>query len=233
MMVLEPRTDRPVAIVGSGNQGRRIACVFVAAGYNVHMYDKSIEPLQESATYINDHKEEYTLMPRISKEREPVRGENGFTEVAGHISKIDLESDTHAPFGRYKTFTDLGPAVSGAWLAVESVSENLELKVDVFAKLDGLCPQDCILASNSGCFKSSLLVEKVGAERRKRALNMHFSMPPAIRTVELMTCGETERNVLTYMEDVMGECGMLPVTARRESTGYVPFFPLTDNAMLT
>lgn len=51
--------------------------------------------------------------------------------------------------------------------------------------------------------------------------NMHFSMPPAIRMAELMTCGETEKEVLTYMEDVLGECGMLPVTARRESTGLV------------
>lgn len=220
-MVVQPRTDRPVAIIGAGPEGRRIGCVFVAAGYDVHLQDRQPEVLQEAMTYIDDHKEEHALMPRISKEREPVRGAHGFVDVAGHISKIDLESDTRAPFGRYKTFTELGPTVANAWLSVEAVAEKLDLKVAMFAELDRLCPGDCILGSNSGSFKAGLLVERVSRERRKRVCNMHFSMPPTIGMVELMTCGETEKEVLTYMEDVLGECGMLPITARQESTGYV------------
>lgn len=83
-------------------------------------------------TYIDDHKEEYTLMPRISKEREPVRGAHGFVDIVGHISKIGLESDTHAPIGRHKTFTELVPAVGNVWLAIEAVGEKLDLKVAVF-----------------------------------------------------------------------------------------------------
>lgn len=225
-MVVEPRTDRPVALIGAGVLGRRIACVFVAAGYNVHLCDITPETLQEAVTYIDDHKEEFTLMPRISKEREPVSGKAGFSEVAGHISKIDLESDTHAVFGRYKSFMEMGPTVANAWLVVEAVPEKIDLKVRIFGELDGLCPSDCIFGSNSGSYKSSLLVERVSAQRRKRMCNMHFTMPPAIRMVELMTSGETEKDVLTYMEDVLGECGMLPVTARRESTGYIPRFQL-------
>lgn len=220
-MVVEPRTDRPVAIIGAGIQGRRIGCVFVAAGYNVHMWDISPEALQDAVKYIDAHKEQFTLMPRISKEREPVGGTHGFTETRGSISKIDLEVETRAEFGKYKAFLEMGPVVANAWLVVESLPERLELKVGVFEELDRACPEDCILASNSSSYKSRMVVRDVSAERRKRTLNMHFSMPPAIRMVELMTCGETEPETMTYLEDVLGECGMLPVSARRESTGYV------------
>lgn len=218
-MVVEPRTDRPIVVVGAGASGRRVGCVFVAAGYNVHIVDTSSQALQDTVSYIDTHKEQFTLMPRISKEREPLGGPQGFTETQKSVSKIDLESDTLAPFGRYKTFTDMASGLSNAWLVIEAVPEKIDLKIEVLAEVDGLCQADCILASNSSSFKTSLLVARVSDERKKRALNMHFTLPPDIRTVELMTCGETERQVLTYLEDILGECGMLPVTARRESTG--------------
>lgn len=228
-MVVQPRTDRPVAIIGAGSSGRRVGCVFVAAGYNVHIIDTSSDALQDAVAYIDAHKEQFTLMPRISKEHEPVGGPHGFTETQKSISKIDLESDTHAPFGHYKTFSDMGPGLSNAWIIIDCVTEKLDLKIRVFTEADGLCTADCIFASTSSSFKSGMLVAGVSEERKKRALNMHFTLPPDIRTVELMTCGETQREVLTYLEDVLGECGMLPVTARRESTGYVNYLSAPDN----
>lgn len=223
-MAVKPRTDRPIAVVGAGVLGRRIGCVFVAAGYKVHIHDISTEVLDSALSYIDAHKEEFSLMPRISKEKEEISGlenekgeEKRETETA--ITKIDLESYTQAPFGSCKTFIELDAAVHDVWLVMESVPEQLDLKKDVFADLNGLTAEDCILASNSSSFKSSLMSSKVSPERRKKALNVHFTMPPSIRTVELMTNGETDPQVVTYLEDVLGECGLLPVTARRESTG--------------
>lgn len=223
-MAVKPRTDRPIAVVGAGVLGRRIGCVFVAAGYNVHIHDISTEVLDSALSFIDVHKEEFSLMPRISKEKEQIGGldnENGEekreTETA--ITKIDLESYTQAPFGSCKTFTELDAAVHDVWLVMESVPEQLGMKKAVFADLDGLTANDCILASNSSSFKSSLISSRVSSERRKKVLNVHCMMPPSIRTVELMTNGETDPQVVTDLEDVLGECGLLPVTARRESTG--------------
>ncbi|KAJ5739942.1 3-hydroxyacyl-CoA dehydrogenase-like protein LAM1 [Penicillium manginii] len=124
-----------------------------------------------------------------------------------------------APFGPCKTFTELEPAVRDVWLAVEVAPEKVELKKYILAALDTKTLSDCILAWNSSSFKSSLMSSKVSSERRKKVLNVHFTMPPSIRTVELMTNGETDPKIVTYLEDVQGECGMLPVTARRETTG--------------
>lgn len=231
-MAVKPRTDRPVAIIGGGVLGRRLACVFVAAGYNVHVRDPSTEALQGVVEYIDAHKQEYSLMPRISKDngasRESPRDEDhhadgGSTDHA--FSTVDFESYTQAPFGNYKTFTEVGPTVSNAWLVIEAIPEKLNLKIETFKELDERCPADCIIGSSSSSFKSSLLATKVSSERKSRFLNMHFTMPPMTRTVEMMTCGQTDPKIFTYLEAVMGECGLLPVTARRESTGCV-FFSL-------
>lgn len=198
--------------------GRRIGCTFVASGYNVHIRDSSPQALQGAMEYIDTHKEEYSMMPRISKEREGGKDMES-QESQTSITQVNLESYSHTPFGKYKTFEDIPPAVSNAWLVIEAIPEKLELKTDLFAELDANAPPDCILASNSSSFKSSLMISKVSNERRKKVLNIHYSVLPAIRTVELMTDGETDPTIFPYLEDVLGECGLLPVTARRESTG--------------
>lgn len=220
-MAVKPRTDRPVAVIGTGVMGRRIGCIFVAAGYHVHIMDISGEALEGAVQYIDVHKQEFSLMPRISKEKEIISGDAEKGETDASITKIDIESYTHAPFGNYKTFLDMGPAVSNAWLAIEAVPEKLDLKTEVIAGMDSLAPRDCILGSNSSSFRSGSMVGNMPLERRKRFLNTHCALPPSIRTVELMTCGETDSDVIQYLETVFGECGMLPVTSRRESTGYV------------
>lgn len=237
-MAVKPRTDRPVAIIGGGVLGRRIGCVFVAAGYNVHVRDPSTAALQGVVDYIDAHKQEYSLMPRISKDKgssrdaDETHNDNQIVDAGlcdTGVSTVDFESYTQAPFGNYKTFTEIGPAVSNAWLVIEAIPEKLDLKIETFRELDERCPADCIIGSNSSSFKSSLMASKVSSERKKRFLNIHFTMPPMIRTVEMMTCGETDPQIFSYLEDVMGECGLLPVTARRESTGCVitsPSFPL-------
>ncbi|KAJ5733845.1 Dehydrogenase multihelical [Penicillium malachiteum] len=223
-MAVKPRTDRPVAVIGGGVLGRRIACVFVAAGYHVHILDNSAEALKTAIEYIDAHKEEYSMMPRICKETESSSGEPENVDEKGSQSstpKVDLESYTHAPFGNYKPFTEMEPTISNAWLAIEAVPEKLDLKIDIFAEMDAAAPADCIFGTNTSSFKSSLMVSKVSPERRKRMLNIHFAMLPAVRTVELMTDGETDSEIFPYLEDVLGECGMLPATARCESTGFI------------
>jgi 3-hydroxyacyl-CoA dehydrogenase len=150
---------------------------------------------------------------------ESTSADGGLTDTA--FSTVDFVSYTQAPFGNYKTFTEVGPTVSNAWLVIEAIPEKLDLKIETFRELDEKCPADCIIGSNSSSFKSSLMGTKLSSERKRRFLNIHFTMPPTIRTVEMMTCGQTDPKIFSYLEDVMGECGLLPVTARRESTGCV------------
>ncbi|KAF9887013.1 hypothetical protein FE257_010629 [Aspergillus nanangensis] len=183
---------RPIVVLGAGVLGRRIASVFVAGGYTVHIRDPSAPALQAASEYIDAHREDFTVYTPLQP-----------------------------PSGTFDIFTDIPPAVKDAWLVVEAVPEKLPLKISTFAEVDRHAPADCIIASNSSSFKSRLMVDEVSDDRKKKVLNMHFTMPPAIRTVELMTDGETESELFPMLSQVLKECGTVPVTARRESTGFI------------
>jgi 3-hydroxyacyl-CoA dehydrogenase len=184
---------RPVLVLGAGVLGRRIACILSAGGYNVHIRDPSIPALEESIAYVKSHSKEY----------------------AEHL---DCSSPRRV-IGKVLPFTDLEAAVKDAWLVIEAVPEKLHLKIEIFGELDRLAPADCIFGSNSSSYKSNLMLDKVSTQRRKLILNVHFSMPPKIRTVELMTDGYTSPAVLDFVRNALEDCAMLPVIARKESTG--------------
>ncbi|CAK46035.1 hypothetical protein CBS115989_8583 [Aspergillus niger] len=187
-----PIGSRPLALLGAGVLGRRIACVFAAAGYNVNLYDPSLSAQQAALDYVTQNLKTYSKFSKGNRR-----------------------------FGHCRAFSDLESTVSDAWLVIEAVPEHLQMKIDVMGELDKLAPVDCILASNSSSFKSRFMLEKVGGHRRPLVCNMHFYMPPEKRVVELMTDGETWPEVFPFLTRVLEDVGMVPVTARRESTGFV------------
>jgi hypothetical protein len=71
----------------------------VTAGYNVHIHDIVARVLDDAVLYVEAHKEGFSLMPRISKEKENIGGveTEGETqrETQTAITKIDLESYSH------------------------------------------------------------------------------------------------------------------------------------------
>lgn len=184
--------SRPVVVLGCGVLGRRIACSFVAGGYNVNVRDPSPDARQAALEFIDKTKEEYTKYTKPS--------------VPGK-------------FGSYASYEDIESAVKDAWLVIEAVPEKLELKIETFGLLDKFAPKDCILGSNSSSYRSSLMLDKVSTERRKWVCNVHYTMPMDVRTVELMTDGVTEPAIFPFLTEVLEQCGMLPATARKESTG--------------
>ncbi|KAK4446743.1 YWTD domain-containing protein [Podospora aff. communis PSN243] len=187
-------TTRPIAILGAGVLGRRIATVFVAGGYNVHIRDPSPSARSDALAFIAAN--------------------------AAHFAS-ELNPTKSIPPGSYSAYEDIASAVKNAWLVIEAVPEKLDLKVEIFEELDRKAPRDCILGSNSSSFRSGLMVGRVGEERRGVVCNVHFTMPPGIRTVELMTDGETEEGVLEFLRGVLEGCGMVVAVARRESTGFI------------
>lgn len=121
--------------------------------------------------------------------------------------------------GRFTAGDDLAAALSDAWLVVEAVPEKLELKRQIFADLDRLAPADALLASNSSSFASSEFIGGVG--NPERVLNMHFYMPPAVRSVELMSCGRTDPAILDLLMAELPKYALAPHLVRKESTGFI------------
>jgi len=184
---------RPIIVLGAGVLGCRIASVLLAGGHLVNLRDPSADALTAAGKFIESHRDEFRAI------------------VPAPSSKS----------GNYRLLEDLSTSVQNAWLVIECVPERLELKISTFGEVDRYAPGDCIIASNSSSYKSRQMLDDVRPARRERVLNMHFTMPPAIRTVELMTDGETLPELFPQLSELLRECGMIPVTAQVESTGFI------------
>ena len=184
--------DRPVAILGGGVLGRRIACMWAAGGWNVNIRDPSAEQRTAALHYVENNINEY---PNIT----------GIRKVAGTV----------------QAFEKLEDAVQNAWTVIEAVPEKLQLKINTFAELEERTRLDCLLCSNSSSYKSSEMLEKVKPETCRRIFNTHYMMPPQSRVVELMTDGQTYPEIFPFYVERLKEVGFLPIVARKESTGFV------------
>jgi 3-hydroxyacyl-CoA dehydrogenase len=123
--------------------------------------------------------------------------------------------------GTAVAFEHMSDAVANAWLVIDAVPEEVHLKIDIFAELAVLTPDDCILASNSSSYKTSKVFDKVSAATKTRILNMHYYMPPQCMIVELITDGYTEERIFPFMVERSREAATLPYVARKESTGFI------------
>lgn len=183
-------SDRPLAILGAGVLGQRIACVWTASGYDVNIYDPNQAQADKAREYVETNAATY-----------PTRTKS--TEL-----------------GQLRTMTDLADTVKKAWLVIEAVPEKLQLKIDIFGQIAQLAPQDAILATNSSSYKSSEMLAKTGSSK-SRVINMHYTMPPQVKLVELMTDGETQDEIFPFLEDKLKDVGMIPIRAYKESSGFV------------
>lgn len=121
--------------------------------------------------------------------------------------------------GHVTTAATLEEALEDSWLVIEALPEKWDLKTDIFGQLDQLAPADTILATNSSSFPSSQIISKV--KKKNRVLNTHFMMPPDKRAVELMSCGETDPNLIEDLARYFKEVGLSPYIARKESLGFI------------
>ncbi|MBT1004243.1 3-hydroxyacyl-CoA dehydrogenase family protein [Paenarthrobacter sp. DKR-5] len=124
-----------------------------------------------------------------------------------------------APAGELTTSDDLAAALRGAWLVVEAVPEKLELKKKIFADLDRLAEPDAILASNSSSFATAEFMD--GVNSPERVLNMHFYMPPAARSVELMSSTSTDPRIFDLLTAELPRYALVPHLVREQSTGFI------------
>ncbi|MFT4102924.1 MAG: 3-hydroxyacyl-CoA dehydrogenase family protein [Burkholderiaceae bacterium] len=122
---------RPIAVLGAGTLGRRIALMMATRGAEVRLYARSAATRDAGVAYAREQ------LPAVLA-RLP-------GSTAGTIVGVD----------------NLAAALEGAWLVFESVPEQLELKKAIFAQVDALAEPDAILASNSSSYASSEFASSV------------------------------------------------------------------------
>ncbi|NOH10874.1 MAG: 3-hydroxybutyryl-CoA dehydrogenase [Chloroflexi bacterium] len=93
------------------------------------------------------------------------------------------------------TFSDDMEDLAPAHIVIEAVVEHLNLKKDIFNRLDVICPPPTILATNT----STLAVTEVAAAagNPERVIGMHFFNPaPILKLVEVVKAGQTSQDVV-------------------------------------
>jgi 3-hydroxybutyryl-CoA dehydrogenase len=188
------RDVRTVGILGAGTMGAGIAQVAAEAGLEVLLVD----PL-EGATQ--------RAIERIA----------GFVRRRVEKGQLDAD-DADAAISRLTPVAGLdGMAPSD--LVIEAIPEDLELKRDAFARLDGVVQADAILATNT----SSLSVARIAAatQRRERVVGMHFFNPvPLMALVEVIAGPMTAPDVADSAALVARRLGKTPVAAA-DTPGFI------------
>jgi 3-hydroxybutyryl-CoA dehydrogenase len=177
-----------VAVVGSGAMGSGIAQVAAAAGHEVRLYDTRPEAVNKA---IADIAKVYAKLVE--------KGRMGAAEA-------DLAHERLQPA---TSLNDLSDAV----LVVEAIVENLDVKRKLFAELEEIVRESCILATNT----SSISITSIGAPLRRpeRLVGMHFFNPvPLMALVEVISGLATSREVAHTVYATAASWGKDPVHAK-------------------
>ena len=180
-----------VAIFGAGTMGSGIAQVFAANGHTALLYATSVESAQR-------HKDKLaaSLNKRVLKGK--------MTQEAAD----DLMS---------RIIVDEVAAAADADLVIECVAENMAVKKELLQRLDTLCKEDAVFASNT----SSLSITEMGKGLMHPMVGLHFFNPvPVMKLVEVIAGANTPTELVEWAKNLCVEIGKTPVVVN-EAPGFV------------
>ena len=178
---------KTIGVIGSGQMGGGIAQVAAMSGFAVIMNDIAQEFVDRGLATI-----EGSLARLVKKEK---------------ISQADME----AAMGRITpslSLEDMAPAD----IVVEAATERVDLKLDIFRKLDDICRPEVILSSNT----SSISITKIAGvtKRPEQVIGMHFMNPvPMMKLVEVIKGLATSDETFSAVMELSKELGKIPVPA--------------------
>lgn len=127
---------------------------------------------------------------------------------------------TEAVMGRIRTTTDLKDAVEGTAFTVESVSEVLETKQELFERMDAIAPREAILTSNTSGFPITALAAR--GVHRDRIAGSHFVQPGHIvPAMEVMRGQETSEETIARTCATWERLGKIPLRVNRDVPGFL------------
>ncbi len=183
-----------VGIIGAGTMGNGIAQVFAHAGYDVVIIDV-------------DHKYIDNGIAKIKK------------SLAKMVEKTKITQEVmDKAIAKIKTGLDMN-LLKDCQLVIEAVLEKVELKKEIFAKLDNITAKDAILASNT----STISITEIAAatKRADEVIGMHFMNPvPLMQLVEVVKGLATSKEVTDTVVELSKKLGKTPVVVN-DSPGFV------------
>jgi 3-hydroxybutyryl-CoA dehydrogenase len=189
---------KKISVVGAGIMGSQIAENLSRIGnFQVCMVDKDDLLVKKGLQSIEHRLERY------------------------FVSKGKLtEGEKRETLTRIAVGTDLQEAVGNADVVIEAVVENLDLKKEIFKKLDHFTPLSTILASNTSLQNISEMAS--GTNRPDKVVGMHFFNPVAMmRLVEIIKGAYTSGETISLACDLARRLGKEPVVCKDSSYGFL------------
>ena len=183
-----------IGIVGAGSMGIGIAQIASSSGCKIFLYDQNIEIAQKALDKLKKILDRLIEKKRINIEKRD--------EILCNIKIIS-------------SFNDL----SSSDLIIEAIVENLEIKKDLFSKLESFVNKDCIIASNT----SSLSITNLASSLKNPSnfIGIHFFNPaPLMPLVEIIPALQTNINLSEDIRKLLLSWNKLPVIAK-DTPGFI------------
>ncbi len=190
------RSIQRVAVVGTGLMGHGIAQAFAVNGFDVSLLSRHENNLEIALQNIR-----WSLSKFAKK---------------GNMKEKELNDI----LGRIKTSTSYGESLRDVDLVVESVPEKMELKKEVFSKIDKYAPAHAIIATNT----SALSVTEMGraTKRPEKIVGMHWFVPPQmIPLIEVIKGNDTSNETLDATIEISEKLGKTPIVCKKDIRGFI------------
>ena len=178
---------KKVGVLGAGTMGGGITMNFLSAGIPVTIVEREQAALDRGVAIIKKNYEATAKKGRLTEE-----------QVAKAVSLL-------TPSLSYDDLADCD-------LVIEAVFENMDIKKDVFKKLDGIVKQGAILASNT----SYLNVDEIASvtKRPQAVIGLHFFSPANVmRLLEIVRGAKTAPDVLKTSMELSKKIGKIAVVS--------------------
>jgi 3-hydroxybutyryl-CoA dehydrogenase len=186
---------RNITVLGAGMMGPGIAQLFAVRGYITTVWGFEDE------------------LPRVL---DTIRSNLRVMAEYG----IGSEGAIEPAIGRIRTTSELEDAVYNADFVEEAVVENLEIKQDFFRKMDDICNEKTILATNTSVISPTEIALK--SKHRERIVGTHFWNPPhLIPLVEVVRARDTSEETMERTMVLMADIGKSPVRVKKDVPGFL------------
>jgi 3-hydroxybutyryl-CoA dehydrogenase len=185
-----------VAVVGGGVMGNGIAQVVAQSGLRVTVVDIEEAALERALARIEKSLARFVTSERLTAE------------------------DADAARGRISTTTDLDAAGAAADHVIETVVEDIDVKAGVLTRLDAVCREDVVFASNTSQFSISRLA--AATKRPDRVIGSHwFNPPPMMDLIEIVRGVQTSDETLSVAVGLAERYGKQTVLCHKDTPGFI------------
>ena len=185
---------RTIAVLGAGTMGHGIAQVCAQNGFQVKLEDIKEEFVQGGIERIRRFLQGSIEREKMTKE----------------------EADV--VLSRIKGTVDLSEAVKDVELVIEAIVENMEMKKELFSRVDELSKREAVLASNTSILSITEMASVTG--RPEKVVGMHFANPAQLmKPIEIIKGVSTSDDTVELIKSLTLRFGKTPVVVK-DSPGF-------------